>query len=195
MNTVNEVKLIKKLRKGDTTAFHVLYNTWSGKLYNFVMSISNNDTYLAEEIVQSIFLSVWEKREEIDSNKSFGAFLCTIAKNRLTNHYKHQLIEKQYQKQYEEKLQKGEPTTEQDVNYHLLVELVDHIIEQLPPARKQIYELSKQKHLSNKAIAELLNLSENTVESQLSKANTFVRNKLLIHYDVGIALFFHFMMG
>ena len=187
MNTVDEIKYIQKLRKGDSTAFHILYNMWSGKLYNFVMSLSGNNTYLAEEMVQSVFLSIWEKRKELDPSKSFNAFLCTIAKNRLINHYRSQLVEIQYVNKYKKETEEGEPTTEQDVDYRILEKLIKELVEQLPIARRKIYQLSKFHHLSNKQIAEQLNLSENTIESQLTKANSFIRNQLLKRYEIGRA--------
>lgn len=155
---------ICNLRRGDIVSFEYLYNCWSGKLYNFVMRISRNDIYLAEEIVQSVFIKVWENREQIETDKSFGAYLCTIAKNQLVNVYQHRMLESLYQT----KIKTSEPienTTEKEVDYHLLEEYIDSLIEQLPPARREIFILSRRKLLTNKEIAAKLNLSENTVES------------------------------
>ena len=57
------------------------------------MKISHGDSYLAEEMVQTVFLKVWKNREQLDPKLSFGAYLCTIAKNLLTNHYQHKMME------------------------------------------------------------------------------------------------------
>lgn len=178
---------ICNLRRGDIASFEYLYNVWSGKLYNFVMRISRGDTYLTEEIVQSVFIKVWEARELIDADKSFGAYLCTIAKNQLVNIYQHRMLEYLYQ----EKIKTTEPTentTEKDVDYHLLEEYIDSLIEQLPSARREIFILSRRKLLTNKEIAAKLNLSENTVESQLTKAIAFLRSKIDRHYSISIPL-------
>ena len=86
-------KHIENLRKGNRSSFEYLYTVWSGKLYNFVMKISHGDSYLAEEMVQTVFLKVWKNREQLDPKLSFGAYLCTIAKNLLTNHYQHKMME------------------------------------------------------------------------------------------------------
>ena len=67
---------ICNLRRGDIASFEYLYNVWSGKLYNFVMRISRGDTYLTEEIVQSVFIKVWEGRELIDTDKSSISIEC-----------------------------------------------------------------------------------------------------------------------
>lgn len=177
---------ICRLKKGDTLSFEYLYNLWSGKLYNFVMRISRGDGFLAEEIVQSVFIKVWESRELLDPERSFGAYLCTIAKNQLVNIYQHRMLEFVYQ----EKIKTSEPvenTTEKEVDYHLLEEYIDSLIEQLPPARREIFILSRRNLLTNKEIAERLNLSENTVESQLTKALSFLRNKIKEHYTLSIS--------
>lgn len=178
---------ICNLRRGDIVSFEYLYNCWSGKLYNFVMRISRNDIYLAEEIVQSVFIKVWENREQIETDKSFGAYICTIAKNQLVNVYQHRMLESLYQT----KIKTSEPienTTEKEVDYHLLEEYIDSLIEQLPPARRKIFILSRRKLLTNKEIAAKLNLSENTVESQLTKAIAFLRNRIGRHYGLSISL-------
>ena len=169
-------KHIENLRKGNRSSFEYLYTVWSGKLYNFVMKISHEDSYLAEEMVQTVFLKVWKNREQLDPKLSFGAYLCTIAKNLLTNHY--QQID-----------HPGTPYargTDEIVEYHLLEEFVDSLIQQMPEGRQRIYKLSRQSHLSNREIADQLQISENTVESQLTKAISFLRKRLKDQYDLGL---------
>lgn len=64
-------KHIENLRKGNRSSFEYLYTVWSGKLYNFVMKISHGDSYLAEEMVQTVFLKVWKNREQLDPKTVF----------------------------------------------------------------------------------------------------------------------------
>lgn len=184
---------IYRLKRGDALSFEYLYNRWSGKLYNFVMRLSKGDNFLAEEIVQSVFIKVWESRLLLDPERSFGAYLCTIAKNQLVNIYQHRMLEFVYQ----EKIQASEPTentTEKEVDYHFLEEYIDSLIDQLPPARREIFILSRRNMLTNKEIAEKLNLSENTVESQLTKALSFLRNKIREHYSLSVSLLFYLLI-
>lgn len=182
-----ESHYICQLSEGDIRSFEYLYNIWSGKLYNFVMRISKGDGYLAEEIVQSVFVKVWENRKSLNPDKSFGAYLCTIAKNQLVNIYQHRMLEDIYQ----EKTRKSEPienTTDKEVDYHLLEEYINSLIDQLPPARREIFILSRHNMLTNKEIAARLKLSENTVESQLTKALSFMRNRINQHYGLSVSL-------
>lgn len=178
---------ISLLQKGDVASFEYLYNEWSGKLYNFVMRISKGESDLAEDIVQTVFIKVWENRASLDPNKSFGAYICTIAKNQLVNIYQHRMLEFIYREKVKN-TDFTENTTEKEVDYHLLEEYIDSLIEQLPPARKEIFILSRRNLLTNKEISAKLNISENTVESQLSKAISFMRNKINRHYGFSAAI-------
>lgn len=189
INSIGKEKAhIYALKEAGTAAsFEYLYEQWSGKLYNFVLRISRGDRYLAEEIVQTVFIKVWEKRQELDADKSFGAFLCTIAKNQLTNIYQRRMSEYLYRSEAE-RMTPADNTTEKEVEYHLLDEYIHSLIGQLPPSRREIFRLSRMQHLSNKEIAARLHLSENTVESQLTKAIAFLRQHVLQHYKLSVSL-------
>ncbi|MCD8267521.1 MAG: RNA polymerase sigma-70 factor [Parabacteroides sp.] len=187
-----ESQHINQLKKGGILSFEYLYNCWSGKLYNFVMRISRGDGYLAGEIVQYVFIKVWENHESLDPDKSFGAYLCTIAKNQLVNIYQHRMQEYLYQEKTISSEQ-SENTTEKEVDYHLLEEYINPLIEQLPPARKEIFVLSRRSLLTNKEIAEKLHVSENTVESQITKAISFLRSKINQHYSLSIPLLLYWL--
>ena len=103
------------------------------------MKISHGDSYLAEEMVQTVFLKVWKNREQLDPKLSFGAYLCTIAKNLLTNHYQHKMMEILYIEQQID--HPGTPYargTDEVVEYHLLEEFVDSLIQQMPEGRQRI---------------------------------------------------------
>ena len=190
MTNTGEKQDIEMLRKGSIAAFDVLYNRYSGKLYGFVLSISNNDTYLAEEIVQCVFIKIWETREQINSEKSFVSFLYTIARNILMNSYQHQMVEYVYREFVQSKFSEAHSETEQEVEYRLLEELVDSIVERLPEGRKKVFVLSKKEYLSNKEVAKVLGISESTVEKQLAAALKFVREQLTKHYDKFFLLLF-----
>ena len=79
--------------------------------------------------------------------------------------------------------------TDEIVEYHLLEEFVDSLIQQMPEGRQRIYKLSRQSHLSNREIADQLQISENTVEPQLTKAISFLRKRLKDQYDLGLFSF------
>jgi RNA polymerase sigma-70 factor (family 1) len=185
---------IKMLREGSVKAFDYLYDQYSGKLYNFMMTISGRDTYISEEIVQRVFVKIWETHQQINPDKSFISYIYTIARNMLMNNYQHQMVKFVYQEYVLANKSEADHRTEEDIDCNSLNQQLDLIIDQLPPGRRQIFVLSKKEHLSNKNIATKLNISESTVEKQLSKAIQFVRERIRLHYEGIVMLLFISML-
>lgn len=182
MNHDTEI-LIQPLKNGSVKAFDALYQLYSARLYNFVLKISNGDTYMAEEIVQRVFIKIWEDRSMLDTQKSFNAFICTIAKNMLMNEYKHQMVEFVYQ-DYILQINKDESSDGVDkIEYVFLEKYLNTLIEQLTPARREVYIMNRIDKLTVKEIAQRSGKSEKTIEKQLSEANEFIRRQFSQHYD------------
>ena len=176
-------KLIQPLKNGSVKAFDALYQLYSARLYNFVLKISKGDTYMAEEIVQRVFIKIWEERSLLDTQKSFNAFICTIAKNMLMNEYKHQMVEFVYQ-DYILQINKDESSDGVDkIEYVFLEKYLNTLIEQLTPARREVYIMNRIDKLTVKEIAQRSGKSEKTIEKQLSEANEFIRRQFSKHYD------------
>lgn len=180
---LTEKEELELLRTASKQSFELLYHRYSAKLYNFVLKVSNGDRYIAEELVQRTFIKVWETREYINPEKSFISYLCTIAKNMLLNEYEHQTIQFIYQEYVKLNMVEIDSSTEKEVDKKLLEEYIDKLTEKMPPKRKEIFILSKKKGLSNKLIAKELNISESTIETQLSKALAFMKSQIQKHYD------------
>ena len=182
MNHDTEI-LLQPLKNGSVKAFDALYQLYSARLYNFVLKISNGDTYMAEEIVQRVFIKIWEDRSMLDTQKSFNAFICTIAKNMLMNEYKHQMVEFVYQ-DYILQINKDESSDGVDkIEYVFLEKYLNTLIEQLTPARREVYIMNRIDKLTVKEIAQRSGKSEKTIEKQLSEANEFIRRQFSKHYD------------
>jgi RNA polymerase sigma-70 factor (family 1) len=180
---LTEKEELELLKDACRQSFEVLYHRYSGKLYNFMMKVSKGDSYTAEELVQQTFIRVWENRENVNPEKSFISYLCTIAKNMLLNRYEHQTIQFIYEEYIKAKAIDSKNTTEEEVDRKLLEEYIAKLTDELPPKRKEIFVLSRKEGLSNKQIAHKLNISESTIETQLSKALSFMKGQLKQHYD------------
>jgi len=183
-----EKEELELLRDASIKSFETLYHRYSGKLYNFLMKLSKGDSYMAEELVQRTFIKVWETREYVNPDKSFISYLCTIAKNMLLNEYEHQTVQFIYHEYV--KLQKidSDSSTENKVEENLLEEYIEKLTDNLPPKRREIFILSRKKGLSNKEISKQLNISESTIETQLSKALSFMKKQLEKHYEYIVLL-------
>lgn len=191
----DELKEIENLKQGCSKAFENIYMRYSGKLYNFILSISKGDEYLAEEMVQSAFVKLWEVRAQIDSNKSIHSYLSTIARNMLYNSYKRQTVEYLYQ---EFILKEGviyDQYHEQEIYKRSLDEYVDKLIETLPPSRKKIFILRRKNDLSTREIAEIMDISVSTVETQLSIATKYMRQMFEKNWDKLFVLIIALMLN
>jgi len=194
VDSINEKRLLTELKNGSFQAFERLYNMYSGKLYNFIMRISSGNQYMAEEVVQSAFIRVWEVRERVEPESSFISFLCTIAKNLLMNMYQRQTVEYVYNEYLKNTGVDRDSQTEESIDLRFLNEYIDSLAEELPAQRKKIFILSKRQNYTNKEIAEMMGISESTVATQLSLAVKFMREQLMKHYDKIVALLFALLM-
>lgn len=192
VDSINEKRLLTELKNGSFQAFERLYNMYSGKLYNFIMRISSGNQYMAEEVVQSAFIRVWEVRERVEPESSFISFLCTIAKNLLMNMYQRQTVEYVYNEYLKNTGVDRDSQTEESIDLRFLNEYIDSLAEELPAQRKKIFILSKRQNYTNKEIAEMMGISESIVATQLSLAVKFMREQLMKHYDKIVALLFAF---
>lgn len=195
VDSINEKRLLTELKNGSFQAFERLYNMYSGKLYNFIMRISSGNQYMAEEVVQSAFIRVWEVRERVEPESSFISFLCTIAKNLLMNMYQRQTVEYVYNEYLKNTGVDRDSQTEDSIDLRFLNEYIDSLAEELPAQRKKIFILSKRQNYTNKEIAEMMGISESTVATQLSLAVKFMREQLMKHYDKIVALLFAFFVN
>ena len=195
VDSINEKRLLTELKNGSFHAFERLYNMYSGKVYNFIMRISSGNQYMAEEVVQSAFIRVWEVRERVEPESSFISFLCTIAKNLLMNMYQRQTVEYVYNEYLLKSGLDHDSQTEDTIDLHFLNDYIDSLAEELPAQRKKVFILSKRQNYTNKEIAEMMGISESTVATQLSLAVKFMREQLMKHYDKIVALLFAFFVN
>lgn len=195
IDSTAEKLLLIKLKEGSFQAFEKLYTMYSGKLYNFIMRLSSGNQYMAEEVVQSTFIRIWEVRAKVDSDASFISFLCTIAKNLLMNMYQRQTVEYVYNEYLLKSGVDRDSQTEDAIDLRFLNDYIDSLAEELPAQRKKIFILSKRQNYTNKEIAEMMGISESTVATQLSLAVKFMREQLMKHYDKVIALLLAFFVN
>lgn len=171
-------ELIQKFKEGDEKAFSSIYKLYWEKVYNFshLYLVSSEDV---AEIVQEIFIKLWETRHLVDEEQSFEGFLFIVTRNQIFNYSRKQLnysflkmtvlesIEKSYEE--EDKLEIS------DLKQYLSV-----LISQLPKRQQEIFRLSREQHMTYKQIAEELSISEKTVEYHMTAALKYLRKNLYL---------------
>ncbi|MEO9965951.1 MAG: RNA polymerase sigma-70 factor [Reichenbachiella sp.] len=176
MSIVEEDKLINKLKNGCHQSFTNLFHLYAKKLYNFAYKYTESHAE-SEEIVQEVFLKIWNKKDSINPKLSFNAFVITIAKNLIFNKIKKEASRRQYRAQIASS-EMITNETENNVIFADLAELANNKVESLPPKRKQIYLLRRDSGLSVKEIAAQLGIAESTVENQMNKAIKTLKSNL-----------------
>ena len=181
----DEPTLVKLLQKGNVVAFDSLFEVYSPKLYGFGLKYLKNET-ASEELVQEVFVKVWENRQSLKSELSFKSYLFTIALNQIRKHFNKLAVSLRYL----ESMQNIPEFSEQSVSddYESMLNQIYQVIDQMPERRREIFTKSKLEGKSSKEVAAELNISPGTVDNQVSEALRFIRAQLNTE-NVGLFLF------
>ncbi len=172
-----EKLLVRSFIQDDEKAFEVLFEKYHKRLYLFLYRLLKS-TQDAEEIVQDTFVKIWEKRHRFREEYTFESYLFKIAKNSFLNHNRKKINTKIFHEQYDLMFDLSQNTTEDYIIFKETQEIIDSIINEMPPKRREIFILQKVDGLSRKEIAGKLNISVITVDSHLMKANAHFKEKL-----------------
>ena len=168
---IDERDLLERMKKGDEEAFRQIFDYYIRKVYQFVYGYLKETTE-AEDVTQNVFQKIWEKRAIIDTNKSFGGFLFTIAYRSVIDHIRKEASQKKWAKY-------GVVYTDETVSYltadsladkHQLESLYQKAVNALSQKRKEVFILSRHEGMTNKSIATKLQISEKTVENHMTAA-------------------------
>lgn len=167
--------LFDRIRGGDTKAFEYAFRKFAPRLEAFARKYTT-DTNEAEDIVQDVFLKLWERRELLD-NISLTSFLFMMVKNSCLNYLKH--------RQVAESVEQRVPDTETAERLYAidfvpdpssllmqkeLSDSIDQIMEELPPKCKEVFVLSRLRGLKNREIATRMEITEKVVEKHITRA-------------------------
>lgn len=175
-----ESELLRKIAQGNELAFTQIYRQYWKLLFSVAANKLNNLAE-AEEVVQDVFADLWKRREEINIRQSLKSYLAAAVKFQV-----YSLLHKKYrQRQHEQTMQQHTSTSSYSVNaveeqydLRMLQAKLQQTTAQLPERCRLVYELSRETGLSNKEIAKSLNISEKTVENQMTKALKHLRTSL-----------------
>lgn len=168
--------LIESLKNGDEKAYNYLIDTYHHKLCVYANSLVKN-IYSAEDIVQNVFIKVWEQRTRLKTNHAIKSFLYKLVYNEFIDLYRKNQSLFSLEKSYYDAL--NSIVLEDDSeSLQRVINVVDKEIQNLPPKCKEVFILSKKEGLTNIEIAEHLDVSIKTVEAQITKAFSILRSSL-----------------
>ncbi|GHS94204.1 RNA polymerase sigma-70 factor [Bacteroidia bacterium] len=185
-------ELLNRLNQGDESAFETIYRKYNAWIYNFANSLLF-DKSLTEDLTQNVFLKIWEKHEQINPDDNFESYLFAIARNLIFKETENRLLAERLIESLRSQQSEENNSTEMQIDNESLKEYINVLIEQLPPACRNVYKLSRLQFLSNKEIAEKLSVSEKTVEAQITYSLKFLKKKLANNIGILILMALSFV--
>lgn len=183
----NETELLSRIAAGDEKAFTALFRHYNKKVYGIVVRLTRHNQ-LAEEIVQDVFLIIWQKRREIVLIQDFRAYLFTIARNKIYKALKRKAIDCKT-----DMIHRGASSSMHNDTENRIIEkdnnlLLQKIIDQLPAQQKKVYRLMKEQGMKRGEVAELLQIHPETIKSHLAQAMKSIRNFCMVHLKISLMM-------
>jgi len=183
-------KTIKRFKEGYPEAFDTIYHTYSKKMFHFALGLVK-DREVSKDLVQEVFICLWEKRDQVRVDLNFDNYVFTIAYNTIRKYFRRKSIENKAISHLLIESQEIMESADGTMIFNELFDLARKSVESLPPRRKAVYKLRKQEGLKIKEIANKLNISPRTAENHLAKALKYLKEELSgISF---IALLFYFL--
>ena len=180
---MSDTDLLARLRGGDHSAFDQLFREW----YAPVVRAGNrllHDPGVAEELAQEVFLEVWRRRETLPDGSSLGGYLLQSVRNRALNHLRHLQVQKKSQV-FVEQLHEPADAPDADGESAELREAIGQAIAELPPRTREVFLMSRERHLTYGEIAEQLGISVKAVEANMTRALRQLRERLAPYLTAG----------
>lgn len=186
-----EFELIKQLKEGNISAFNQLFKAYSNRLYAFGLKYMKSVPD-AEGLVQDVFMKIWRNRERLDADKSFKAYIFTIAYNEIKTYFQHKSV--YLDDTASATNEQSDESLEQSIAYQSVLDRISVLLKQLPAKKQEIFNLSRFEGKSAKEIAKQLNISSKTVDNQVSEVIAYLRTKVK-DSDMVIGLFFFMFLN
>ncbi|HEX6628955.1 MAG TPA: RNA polymerase sigma-70 factor [Gemmatimonadaceae bacterium] len=177
-NDAGERALQERIRGGDETAFDTVFRDNYAHLVRIAESIVR-ERALAEEIAQDVMLELWRRRETIEVEQSFRAYLLRSTRNRALNHIRHQRIVAREAVIAAAAAESARAQSAEDEMLGTELEVaVRQAIASLPDRPREVFQLSRERGLKYAEIAAVLDISVKTVEKRMGQALAELREKL-----------------
>jgi RNA polymerase sigma-70 factor (ECF subfamily) len=172
---LSDPELITAIRDGNAEVFRQVFDAWYEDLCQYAFTIVK-DFDQAEDVVQSVLMKLWERREDLGIHTSVRSYLFRSVYNQCLNQLEHKVI----MRKYDDTVQ-NIPRREEQMPDVFPAELEDNIrraVDNLPQQCRTIFIMSRYEELKHSEIAAKLGISENTIQNQVCKALKILRDEL-----------------
>jgi len=159
-------------------AFDQIYELFSHKLFSFIFKILKNEAE-ADDIVQEVFVKIWESKERLGDYKLLNSYIFTIAYNNSIDLIRKRINNTKYLEHLRTSLvEQKNPTVISELEFNELSSQVEKLVASLPERQREVYTLHKDKGLTYSEIAVQMGISKNTVENHMVKALKYLRENI-----------------
>lgn len=170
--------LVILLNNDNEKAFIEIYDRYKNQLASHLVRLLHSHE-LAEEVLQDVFIMLWEKRREMDASKSFPAYLYRSAINKTKNVFRKIANDNRLREEFLLNFRAvNSNVVEEWIENKEIKQLLQTLLDRLPPQQKKVYMLCKLDGLSYKEVSEQLKISITTVNSHIRNANIFLKGEL-----------------
>jgi RNA polymerase sigma-70 factor (ECF subfamily) len=172
---IDDRALVSGIKKNNSEAFGQLYNRYKRIIYYFSLKYLGNPEE-AEELVQNVFISLWQHRKLLDEKKPVKSYIYRSVVNGIYNILKKKAIRRKYILE-ELKKPEGSANPYEEIFYRDLDEKISSVISSLPESQQKIFNMSRSGGLSTEEIAQKLQISTRTVENQIYRVTKILKIK------------------
>lgn len=180
--------LLLQIARGDEKVFRQIFDRFSPKVFVFALKLTHSRS-IAEEIVQEVFIKIWDNRQKLAEVEFFPSYLSVITKNHCFNVLKRIARQEKVNANFSRKFPALHSETEERVIYNNYQDILSRIVDQLPPQQKIAYSLCHDEGLKYEEAAERMKISRLTVKTHMQTALRTIKTRFgnLIHYCVLLA--------
>ncbi len=186
MKSYEEKDLLYRVRAGDEDAFRAIYDFYYPKLRAYVLHFVKAPQY-TEDIVQDVFIKIWETRESVDPEKFFAGYLFTITKNLVFKFFKNAADNTELVDEVVISYIPSDSDAGLAAEWKELQSQIQMAINTLPPKRKEVFLLSREENLSYEQIANRLGISRNTIKEHIVHAMKSIKEQLKNNSIISVA--------
>ncbi len=173
---IGDELLVKLLRVDDEGAFTEIYKRFWKNLFKAGQAKLKSDETV-EEVLQEVFLSLWEKRATVQID-NLGGYLFTILKYQIINHYRKQMLADRYSEYIFAKPDSSIQSIDNEVHFKEIIAIFENVLLQLPEKTRKIFQMSRVEFKSTREISEALDMPERTVEYHITQSLKLLRFQL-----------------
>jgi len=171
--------LLRQLTHNDQAAFTGIYQRYWKLLFREAMNVLRSQKE-AEDCVQELFVSLWNRRQSLSVNSSLKAYLQTAIRYQCIDRIEKDMIRGGYLEDFSSYLsaQQTLPSVEEEIYARELAANIDQVMDKMPDKMREVFRMSRQEHLSHREIADRLHISEETVKKQIYLALKILKSNL-----------------